>query len=94
MEFTVRGNFSAGDKKTGTIKIVKRNVVTKISFPESDIYAWEEVVNTKGVVMKKSCRLYLTNDLKEIVVNKSYAEISKIKNNKTGVIGFYEGHSK
>jgi hypothetical protein len=93
MEFTVRGSLSLEDKKTGKMKCVARNVVTRINIPVGDIYAYEEVVSSRGKLLKNSCRLYLTNDLKEIVVNKSYKKVKELKSN-IAVTGFYARDTK
>ncbi len=97
MEFKVRGNFSVEDRKTGGSRVIRNNLITKINFPITDIYAYEEVVSSAGKIKKNSCRLYLTNDLKEVVVNKSYEFIEQLKGIRSAEItikGFYERHSK
>lgn len=95
MEFTITGNFSAEDKDTGEVRVIKRNVTTRISFPVEDIFSHEEVVNSRGKILKNRCRLYLNNDLKEIVVNRSYDTITKLRCTKVvKVIGFNAGNIK
>ena len=89
IELTVSSSLYSKPDKDGKEKLIKSNLVSKISMYIDDIRAHEEVLDDRGTIVKNICRIHHQN-IGAMIVRHTYEFISKIKkgNNSTPKIGF------
>lgn len=97
IEVNVSSNLYTEPDKNNKQKLIKKNIITRLSIYIYDIGGHEEIIDQKGRILKDTCRLYHKN-IGQMVVKKSYDEITQIKNSQhnpqTKFIGFNGNKSK
>lgn len=78
IELTMSSSLYSEPDKQGKQKLIKKNIITKISIYIDDIQGHEEIFNSKGEVMNTTCRIYHKN-LGPLIIKRSYKQISEIK---------------
>lgn len=61
----------------GKTKMIKKNIITRISLHVTDIKRPVEIYNLKGEVLKKECRIIL-EDGNDLIVKHSFDEVTKM----------------
>lgn len=92
VEFTMSSNLYSEADAHGKTKLIKKNILTRISVYIDDIQAHEHVFDSKGKVLTSYCRIYHIN-IGPLVLKHSYKYISDIKKKQhtddpTAVVGF------
>lgn len=77
-EFTIWSSVHSDPDKKGKQKLIKRNIITKISVYLDDIQGHEQVFDKMGKLLTGYCRLYHIN-MGPIVVKHSYKYVSTLK---------------
>ena len=79
--------YSDPDEK-GRSKILKKNIKTRISLDTDMFEAPTELFNSRGNVIKNRCKIHI-RDIGPMILNHSYEEIAKIKNQQyKPILGF------
>lgn len=79
VELTVSSNLYSEPDKNNKQKLIKKDILTKLSVYIYDIEAHEEVFDQKGKLLKNSCRIHHKN-IGTLVVNATYNDILSLKN--------------
>ncbi len=66
------------DEVNGKQKLIKANILTKLSLYTEDIQAHEEVFDNKGKHKKSLCKIY-HRSIGPIIIKETYDNISKLK---------------
>lgn len=82
MVFKTKTDIYETDQATGQRSLVKKGLITNIDIPIEEIYAVENAYNTKGKILKNSCRVFMRNDIREVVIMKSFEGMEKIRRKK------------
>ncbi len=67
------------DKEGRLTKVVKRNVITECEIDTENITFLSEVVNSRGNIDKKKCKIILRGSNEPLIINHSYQQISKLR---------------
>lgn len=78
IELNVSSNLYTEPDKNNKQKLIKTNIITKLSVYLSDIKAHEEIFNSKGKLLTRVCKIHHSL-LGPLIVMKSYKQVSDIK---------------
>lgn len=67
------------DKDGRLTKVIKRNVLTSCEIDTENITFLSEVLNSKGNVDKKKCKVILRGSGEPLIINHSYQSISELR---------------
>jgi len=80
----IKDNLYSEPDKKGKVKIIKRNIETKVCLDSNDIISMYEIITDKGKIRKGYTRLFI-KDNNYIIVNHSIKQINEmIKSNPIG----------
>ncbi len=65
----------------GKKKLIKKNILIKRQVNVNDISNPSQIINDKGSIVKKKCKIYV-KDVGELIINHSYEYISDLIMNK------------
>ena len=89
IELTISSSLYSKPDKKGNEKLLKSNLISKISMYVDDITAHEEVIDDNGNLVKNICSIH-HQTIGPLIVRHTYSTISRIKKkeNSSPKIGF------